>query len=238
MGTSSPAPADDLTAPAAAGGQAGTAGHSNRAVFSCQWTSVPSSFAKHEQFPAFLNFVPDMDLTSGGVWYDGPQGSGIRTRFPRRCAAERRRFLKTREKPTGDVRPLPRARNQAREPRRRRHAPARRGAGAGYARKRVPLPVGEGETMTATDPQPAAMLADGGAPPRRPHKAPAQRPGRRFTPPASSRTARSSLPRTPIRGRSGTSGGLAPAARGRGLPPNRERRSTTGRLHARTGYSI
>ena len=33
-------------------------------------------------------------------------------------------FLKTREKPTGDVRPLPRARNQAREPRRRRHAPA------------------------------------------------------------------------------------------------------------------
>ena len=38
--------------------------------------------------------------------------------------------------------------------------------------------------------------------------------------------------------RSGTSGGLAPAARGRGLPPNRERRSTTGRLHARNGYSI
>ena len=37
--------------------------------------------------------------------------------------------------------------------------------------------------------------------------------------------------------RSGTSGGLAPAARGRGLPPNRERRSTIGPLHARTGYS-
>ena len=30
----------------------------------------------------------------------------------------------TREKPTGDVRPLPRARNQVREPRRRRHPPA------------------------------------------------------------------------------------------------------------------
>ena len=213
MGTSSPAPADGLTAPAAAGGTGGnrrslepgrvqlpmdigpfqlrrqierhgscgprprlprsaagtgggrgddTEGETPAFRLRTGWEACRSSFTQGEQFPMFLNFVPDMGLTSGGLWYDGPQGSGLRSRLPRRCAAGRRRFLKTREKPTGDVRPLPRARNQVREPRRRRHAPARRGAGAGYARKRDPLPVGEGETMTATDPQPAAMLSGGG----------------------------------------------------------------------------
>ena len=64
-------------------------------------------------------------------------------------------FLKTREKPTGEVRPLPRARNQVREPRRRETRAGGRGRRrAGYARKRDPLPVGEGGTMTATDPRP------------------------------------------------------------------------------------
>ena len=144
---------------------------------------TPFDFIIHERFPVFLNFVPDMGLTSGGLWYDGPRGSGLRSRFPGAPRGRAAPFLKTREKPTGDVRPPPRARNQVREPRRREtRARADTGARAGYARKRDPLPVGAGETMTATDPQSAAMLADGGAPPRRPHKAPAQRPGRRFTP--------------------------------------------------------
>ena len=161
------------------------------------WEACRFSFTQGEQFPMFLNFVPDMSLTSDGLWYDGPQGNGLRSSPPPACcAAERRRFLKTHEKPTGDVRPPPRARNQAREPRRHaKRAPAPTQAPAQDTRgNRDPLPVGEGETMTATDPQPATMLADGGAPPRRPHKARAQRPGRRFTPPASSRTARSADP--------------------------------------------
>ena len=62
---------------------------------------------------------------------------------PGRCAAGRRHFLKTREKPTGGGAPSARARNQAHEPRRRdTRAGTRTGARAGYARNRDPLPVG------------------------------------------------------------------------------------------------
>ena len=147
-----------------------------------------------------------MGLTSGGLWYDGPQEATPEPppRVPRGRAAP---FLNTREKPTGEVRPLPRARNQVREPRRRRHAPARRGTRAGYARKRDPLPVGEGETMTATDP-----LTGGDAV------------RRRMTAPLPSTTAPAAqdlgseagiIPDGAER-RSGTSNGLAPAARGPG----------------------
>ena len=54
--------------------------------------------------------------------YDGSEGGGVRSRVPPAPA----RRGPTPSQPTGEVRPVPasRARNQAREPRRRRHAPA------------------------------------------------------------------------------------------------------------------
>ena len=138
-----------------------------------------------------------MGLTSAGLWYDGPQGSGIRTRFLRRCAAGRRRFLKTREKPAGEVRPLRRARNQVREPRRRRHAPAPAQVTRG---KGTRSPSEGGETMTATDPptggdavrrRMTAPLPGTAAPAAR---GPRLRGRATIYPPASSRTARSADP--------------------------------------------
>ena len=153
-----------------------------------------------------------------------PEGSGLRSRLPGCRAAGRRRFLKTREKPTGEVRPPPRARNQVREPRRRQHAPARAGAPAQDTRgKGTRSRSGKGETMTATDPPPT-----GGAAARRRMTAPLPgtrtRPrseaGRRFTPPAGV------IPDGAER-LSGTSGGLVPAARGHG-PPLLRLRGTAG----------
>ena len=115
-------------------------------------------------------------------------------------------FLKTPEKPTGDVRPAPRARNQAREPRRRRHAPApaqdTRGTGTRSPsgkeerdddRNRTPTGGDAGRRrMTAPLPGTAAPAAQGpGFPARGRGQAEA---GATIYPSASSRTARSADP--------------------------------------------
>ena len=68
-----------------------------------------------------FEIIPQKSLTSGkpvAIW-DGRKDAASGGRF-----RPRRHRSKTPEKRTGEVRPAPRARNQAREPRRRRRAPA------------------------------------------------------------------------------------------------------------------